>query len=139
MNTAMNISTNISTGTKSVFHLDHYQWHYRALLIFSPTQQYPAFQHQIELLQGQEDGLQERDLKLVYLFQDKESYADQKIIPHLIAAQIRFQFAVEPDEFAVILVGKDGTQKHRYPEPITAKELFETIDAMPMRQYEMQH
>ncbi|MBD2025429.1 DUF4174 domain-containing protein [Leptolyngbya sp. FACHB-711] len=129
----------IGTETKNSFHLDNYQWHYRALLIFSPTEQDSDFQEQIMLLRREQGGLQERELKLVYLFQDGESHADQTAISEPIAEQIRMQFAVEPDEFAVILVGKDGTQKHRYAKPISARELFGAVDAMAMRQYEMQH
>lgn len=125
--------------TETAFHLDDYQWHYRALLIFTPIEQHPHFQQQISLLEGEEDGLQERDLRLVYLLQDGESHVDQALIPETIANQIRLQFAVEPGEFAVILVGKDGTQKHRYSKPISPEELFAAIDAMPMRQYEMEH
>jgi hypothetical protein len=130
--------TGQETGKKSGFHLDNYQWHYRALLIFAPNADHPAFQEQNRLFQGESSGIQERDLKLVYLLQAGESTADQMPISETIAEQIRLQFAVEPDEFAAILVGKDGTQKHRYPQPISAEELFMAIDAMPMRQQEMQ-
>jgi hypothetical protein len=37
----------------------------------------------------------------------------------------------------VILVGKDGTEKRRNAAPVTARSIFDTIDAMPMRQREM--
>ena len=47
------------------------------------------------------------------------------------------RFSVGPGEFRVVLVGKDGTEKRRDPEPVTARSLFDTIDAMPMRQREM--
>lgn len=88
-------------------------------------------------LQVETDGLRERDLKVVCWLQQGESYAEEMSIGETIAAQIRLQFAVEPEEFAVILVGKDGTQKHRYAHPITAEELLGAIDTMPMRQQEM--
>lgn len=131
---------NMQTGvpSKTAFHLDNYQWHYRALLIFAPKADDPDFKSQIAELEEQEDGLSDRNLKLVYLVQNGSSCADQTMIAEPIAEQIRFQFAVEPEEFAVILVGKDGTQKHRYSHPISADELFAAIDSMPMRQYEMQ-
>jgi len=44
---------------------------------------------------------------------------------------------VAPDAFRVVLVGKDGTEKRRDAEPVAARSLFDTIDAMPMRQREM--
>jgi len=36
----------------------------------------------------------------------------------------------------VVLIGKDGGEKLRSAQPITAERLFATIDAMPMRQSE---
>ncbi len=135
----MQLNMQAGGQSKTAFHLDNYQWHYRALLIFTPKSDYPAFQTQLAELESQKDGLCDRDLKLVSLVQNGKSYAEQTIISEPIAEQIRFQFAVEPEEFAVILVGKDGTQKHRYSHPILIEELLATIDAMPMRQYEMQH
>ncbi|MCS4120976.1 hypothetical protein GGP45_001318 [Salinibacter ruber] len=41
------------------------------------------------------------------------------------------------DAFRVVLVGKDGTEKRREAEPVSARSVFDTIDAMPMRQREM--
>jgi hypothetical protein len=37
----------------------------------------------------------------------------------------------------VILVGKDGTEKRREQTPIELADIFNQIDAMPMRQQEM--
>lgn len=39
--------------------------------------------------------------------------------------------------FAAVLVGKDGTVKLRSDEPVPAEELFDLVDAMPMRRREM--
>jgi hypothetical protein len=55
------------------------------------------------------------------------------------AAALRLydHFGVPADAFRVVLVGKDGTEKRRDAEPVTARSIFDTIDAMPMRQREM--
>ncbi|WP_190510597.1 DUF4174 domain-containing protein [Leptolyngbya sp. FACHB-321] len=53
------------------------------------------------------------------------------------ADRLRQQFGIPPEEFAVILVGKDGTEKQRSQTPVDLELLFRTIDAMPMRQQEM--
>lgn len=37
----------------------------------------------------------------------------------------------------MVLVDKQGTDKQRYPFPITAAELFTTIDTFPLRKEEM--
>jgi len=36
-----------------------------------------------------------------------------------------------------VLIGKDGGEKRRWQDSLPRGELFDTIDAMPMRQYEM--
>lgn len=40
-------------------------------------------------------------------------------------------------DFTVILVGKDSGDKLRDTKPLTLTKLYNTIDAMPMRQSEM--
>ena len=57
--------------------------------------------------------------------------------PRAVAA-LRKRFGVAGDEFAVILVGKDGGEKLRETEPLSTEALFGTIDAMPMRRREME-
>jgi hypothetical protein len=49
----------------------------------------------------------------------------------------RRRYEVPDDGFAVVLVGKDGTEKRRDLSPVPVAPIFETIDAMPMRQREM--
>ena len=53
------------------------------------------------------------------------------------APAARERFGVETGCFAAVLVGKDGTVKHRSHEPVAPEKLYELIDAMPMRQREM--
>jgi len=47
------------------------------------------------------------------------------------------RFGVAHSAFRTVLVGKDGAEKRRDAAPVTARSLFDTIDAMPMRQREM--
>jgi hypothetical protein len=44
---------------------------------------------------------------------------------------------VKRAQFTVILIGKDGTEKHRTNTLLQMQELFTIIDAMPMRRAEM--
>jgi hypothetical protein len=39
----------------------------------------------------------------------------------------------EDGDFAMVLIGKDGTVKLRAAEPVVADELFAIIDGMPVR------
>ena len=51
--------------------------------------------------------------------------------------RLRDRFGVPPRASRIVLVGKDGTEKHRDADLIPARSHFDTIDAMPMRQREM--
>ncbi len=44
---------------------------------------------------------------------------------------LRQRFGVSPNEFAALLIGRDGGVKARQPQSITVAELFGRIDAMP--------
>ena len=54
------------------------------------------------------------------------------------ARQLRQRFAPESSRLTVILVGKDGQEKKRWNRLVQPDEIFPVIDAMPMRQREMQ-
>ena len=79
---------------------------------------------QARILAADRAGTAERDLVLV-----ESKVADQQ--------RLRRRYGVAPEMFAVLLIGKDGGVKLRSAVPLTTTTLFETIDAMPMRQAEM--
>ena len=43
----------------------------------------------------------------------------------------------EAEEFAVVLIGRDGGEKFRSDGPVSVEELFSKIDEMPVRRREM--
>jgi hypothetical protein len=51
---------------------------------------------------------------------------------------MRHRFKVEPAEFLVILIGKDGAEKLSSKTPIPADELERLIDSMSMHKTEKQ-
>ncbi|MEP0865496.1 DUF4174 domain-containing protein [Funiculus sociatus GB2-A5] len=123
---------------KPMFNLGSYQWKNRLLLVFAPTESSPNYQQQMQLLQRQAAGLNDRDLLVIELFKEGESRIENQIIDESTAAQLRNRFNITSEEFSVILVGKDGTQKRRDKSPVTPDIIFKQIDAMPMRRQEMQ-
>ena len=50
---------------------------------------------------------------------------------------MRKQYEIQADQFAVLLIGKDGGEKYRLYEIPDLSEIFNLIDGMPMRQMEM--
>jgi|GEM_PF-600124 len=136
---AFRIASNPKTvkNKNMAFDLKSYQWKKRLLLVFAPAENSPAYQKQMQLFQAQQAAFSERDLLLVEIFTEGRSRASGKALDEADVAKVRSRFQVSPQDFRVILVGKDGTVKRTDSKPIEPKVIFNEIDAMPMRQQEM--
>ena len=88
-------------------------------------------------------GFAERDLAILEL---SDSFTHLVIIDNSTVQQItvspkdakwlrRSSDCKADDKY--VLIGKDGGVKRRWDGPLHVDDLFETIDAMPMRQFEM--
>ena len=95
---------------------------YRQLLIFGVEAQPALVQQQIELLAVVKAEVEDRDIKITVVRG---------------ATQLNKKYDIKPGSFTIILVGKDGGEKHRSASIMQPKQLFTIIDAMPMRQSEM--
>ena len=115
---------------------DNYQWQNRLLFVFAPSPEHEEVRAQQQLFEGQEAELEDRDLLVAYLFQEKGRIEDEMLSAEDVTT-LRERYGVGEDDFIVLLIGKDGTAKERLEEPMQPADLFETIDAMPMRQREM--
>lgn len=96
-----------------------------------------AYKQQMQLLEGQKANLDHRDLLVIKLLAAGTSSIDSQPIDPTDVTQLRSRFNLDRDEFSVILVGKDGTEKRREQTPVELADIFTQIDAMPMRQQEM--
>jgi hypothetical protein len=52
--------------------------------------------------------------------------------------ELRQRWQLPPNEWLVALVGKDGEVKASFTRVVDAGEIFALIDAMPMRQRELE-
>lgn len=115
--------------------LDKYLGKNRILLVFTPDYQDDRFQRQQVILQNSKAKLKERDLILIEMNQNdgygENQYSETEVI------NLRKKYSIKPSEFAVILIGKDGTEKLRYNDVVQAEQLISIIDSMPMRKEEM--
>jgi hypothetical protein len=95
---------------------------YRQLLILkNEANQYLAEQ-QLHLLEKARAGVKERDIKV--------TVADRK-------DPLYKKYIADTSGFIVLLIGKDGSVKHRTNKLLPVDELFAIIDVMPMRKREM--
>ncbi len=109
--------------------------HSRVLLVFDNGDNRLAEQ-QLIVAADHIDGFKARDLLLAGISGSNAAVPAAKLSATDDAAE-RKRFHVRPDQFTVILIGKDGGEKLRSHQPISWQKLQSTIDAMPMRQTEM--
>ena len=136
--------TVMGTPADSVdFRPEHHQWEHRLLFVFAPTDSNAMRAEQEAASEGRDPGFRERDLLVLTVTgqnrgtQRAAPGAEPQPLTAAAARRLRARFDVPDDAFRVVLVGKDGTEKRREAEPVSARSVFDTIDAMPMRQREM--
>lgn len=96
----------------------------RLLTIYTRSADNAFYKQQVQLLAEDKPGLEDRNMVIqTFVYNDSNASAFKK-------ARIK-------SNFAVVLTGKDGGEKFRSTKPITLKDLYAIIDAMPMRRQEM--
>lgn len=118
-------------------HLADYRWQHRVLLVFTPAREADAYRDQMRQWADRDPGFAERDLLRIEIAGEVGGRLGENPLTVASARRLRSRFEVPPSAFRVVLIGKDGTEKRRDDAPVSASSLFDTIDAMPMRQREM--
>lgn len=103
--------------------LEQYRWTSRIAVVFADSPFDPSFAEQMEMFEGQEDELVERDLVVLVDTDPRTSSA--------IRRELR------PRGFALVLIGKDSGVKLRKPFPWSVREITHAIDKWPIRQQEL--
>ena len=116
--------------------LSDYVWKNRVLLAFAPSRSTAAYAELRRSWDTQADAVADRDMLLVGVLEEGESRAGDIPLPSTTAAMLREQFKVESGDTTFILIGKDGAVKSRQPQ-VRLSDLFNLIDAMPMRRAEI--
>jgi Domain of unknown function (DUF4174) len=129
---AMSIAAGRAEATK-----DPYLWKYRPVLVFAPDGADAKLRQQKSIIAAQSGVMRERDIVVVYVVGGDVSHAFGPA-PGGDASALRARYGVASGAFAALLVGKDGGVKLKSSEPLSAGRLSSVIDAMPMRQDEMQ-
>jgi len=127
------------SDNQGVSTLDAYRDQNRLLLIFADDETDPTYQQQQQMLDGQETACEERDLLIFHLFANGESTIAGTQSASPVPEELREQFGIAEDEFAVVLIGKDGRVKLHTDQPTSIQQIFAVIDDMPMRQRNMAH
>jgi bifunctional DNA-binding transcriptional regulator/antitoxin component of YhaV-PrlF toxin-antitoxin module len=113
------------------------QWKKRLLLIFAADNAQSNFQSLANEISSRQADVDDRDLVVLEILESGTSRMNRSRIEPQKGASIRKQLGIAPDEFTVILVGKDGGIKLKRNDQVRLEEIFQLIDSMPMRQDEM--
>ncbi|MCV3272953.1 DUF4174 domain-containing protein [Roseobacter sinensis] len=103
--------------------LNQFKWEKRPVVVFSDSENNPAFIEQMQLLRERPAELIERDV-VVIVDTDPDAQSD-------------LRRKLRPREFMLVIIGKDGGVKLRKPFPWDIREISRSIDKMPMRQREI--
>ncbi|MBN67149.1 MAG: hypothetical protein CMM94_06245 [Rickettsiales bacterium] len=117
--------------------MEEHLWTERVLLVFAPSSDSDALAEQRAIMAAHQDGFEDRDMAVWELVAYSYVALNGEVKAHLPVQAFQRHFDVSEDAFEVILLGKDGEEKLRQSEPLSAEALFGLIDSMPMRQREM--
>lgn len=94
----------------------------RKVLLFGGAAQTQTINKQVAVLKKDSLGIEDRDITITIVKEGSPTYT---------------RYNVPAGSFALVLIGKDGGEKHRSDKVMSTEELFAIIDAMPMRRSEM--
>ena len=114
--------------------LKAHQWKQRIILVYAADSTHGHWLKQREILKSTAASLQARDLTVMEVVAGR--LQGQPLTP-ADQLYLKQQFGLGNQPFAVVLIEKDGGEKHRTQLPYSSTELLARIDALPMRQQEM--
>jgi hypothetical protein len=119
------------------FSLGSLRWEKRPLLLFGAGERDPALRKQLDAVESAREGFAERDMVLIVVLGEGTSRIEGRPLSLEDAQQLRAFFEIENNEFALRLVGKDGDVKRASDTVVAMRDIYDQIDAMPMRQQEL--
>ena len=119
------------------FSLGALRWEKRPLLLFGADERDPILRQQLEAVESAREGFDDRDMVLIVVVGEGASQIEGRPLSLEDADHLRASFEIGKDEFALRLVGKDGGVKRASGSVVAMKDIFDQIDAMPMRQQEL--
>lgn len=117
--------------------LRQFQWKSRLLFLFAPDRNDLSFNGLKNEISARKREMADRDLFVFEVLESGESFLGTKTLKTEDAMTLRKRFDVSPESFTVVLVGKDGGVKLNRNTRVSLQDVFDLIDAMPMRQEEM--
>ena len=107
-----------------------FAWKRRPMVLFAPAKDDPRLVEQIDIMQKEKKGFGDRDLTLIEAIGEdaRVIFPNEEKLRSGAGADLRGRFGVEPTEFAVVVVGKDGNMRYQWSKPVDAETLFRAIE-----------
>ena len=123
---------------KKSLDLSVYRLKKRLLLICAPASDDPMYERQIKMLSAAYQAeFDERDLLTFHLFENEYGYFNDTPLTIKAAATTRERLGVAPNEFTIILIGKDGRVRFRADRPTHPGALLTLVDTSAIRRREL--
>ena len=113
-------------------HINDLKWTNRILVIINNEKF--DFSKNIDSLRKEFD---ERDFTIVNVIKRNTYIHKKKMSKRFSKSVVSKIKSIESDNY-IFLIGKDGQVKNSYPIDIKLETIFDDVDKMPMRKYEMQ-
>ncbi|MEL6546463.1 MAG: CIA30 family protein [Myxococcota bacterium] len=127
-----------SVGTYvAPFSLEEFHWKKRVVVLSGPYADDERVRGQLSKANASRAESDERDIVWVTLFDKGVSQASSRPLSLAEIREVRHKLDLQPGEFSIVLVGKDGSIKLRRSAIAEMSELHDLIDTMPMRRNEM--
>ena len=113
--------------------LDDYRWKNRLIFIVNPDLDQDGGHPQLKAFKGYAEDIQERDV-LIFVLKEDKVYDLQGQLVNWVGEPVPYSSFK-----GLVLIGKDGGRKLKKPFIVSAKDIFDAIDSMPMRRAEMKN
>ncbi|MCG7594299.1 DUF4174 domain-containing protein [Mycobacterium sp. PSTR-4-N] len=135
--TLVAVSAALGSATAWAGGLGDYLWERRPLVVFAPAGDDPRLAETLRRIEDARCGFADRDMVLAVVVAGGSSTLDGAVMDRGEVDRLRQRYAVAPDAFSVVLVGKDGGEKWRTDDVPDLEVVYSVIDGMPMRSREM--
>ncbi len=119
--------------------LKEHQWKNRLVLIITSDSESETYTSQIEAFNINSQEFNERKLIIYKIFPDKYKVDTPEDNSWVLDSKLYTKYNSNARDFKIMLIGLDGGVKLEQHKVLTSKELFSTIDSMPMRSSELRN
>ena len=112
--------------------IDDFKWSHRMLIVIKNSNK------PLDFLENYKKDFDKRDLILLEIFK-RDTFINDKLMSSEFSNSILKKISNIKNNSSIILIGKDGEIKNSYQLNINIKEVFNEIDSMPMRKFEIRN